>query len=342
MKLRKPKCEISKGRDQVYSIFQSQVHTNDINEMNTPNEQLPILICGAGITGPVLAYWLHRGGRKVVILERAESLRTAGQQIDIRGPAIDVVRLMGIEPTVRKATVPEKGAIIVDDEGKEWARFDADPNAETFTAEYEIVRTDLVQILYDQTKSIVDYIFGDYVEKMEEKEDRVSILLANRQEWMDFSLVIGADGLGSRTRRLAFGEDDDAFHSLGQFISYYTIPNPKPEEDHWATFYSYAGRRNVLVRPNQRGEMAICFSIRPKDREDARRYAKAEDKKAMTREIFGDMKWKVKELLEGLDHTENFYCHEIAQIRLKNWSKGRVALAGDAACVSVSACSDSK
>jgi 2-polyprenyl-6-methoxyphenol hydroxylase-like FAD-dependent oxidoreductase len=77
-----------------------------------------ILISGAGLAGPTVAYWLSRYGFHPTLVERAPSLRTGGYKIDVRGAALQVLRHMGIYEAVANASTDMQGAYVVDQEGK--------------------------------------------------------------------------------------------------------------------------------------------------------------------------------------------------------------------------------
>ncbi|MFD0591307.1 hypothetical protein ACFQZ4_00875 [Catellatospora coxensis] len=76
-----------------------------------------VLISGASIAGPALAYWLHRHGFAVTVVERAPAIRPGGHAVDIRGVAKDVCARMGIMPAITRARVHEEGFAWVDATG---------------------------------------------------------------------------------------------------------------------------------------------------------------------------------------------------------------------------------
>ncbi|KAJ5852713.1 Monooxygenase FAD-binding [Penicillium soppii] len=76
-----------------------------------------ILICGGGVAGPALAFWLSRIGQKIVVVERSPTLRASGTQIDLRGQSIEVVKRLGLIDAIRSKLVDEAGLSIVDTDG---------------------------------------------------------------------------------------------------------------------------------------------------------------------------------------------------------------------------------
>ena len=117
-------------------------------------QKASILISGASIAGPTLAYWLHQHGFKVTIVEKAPSLRLGGQSIDASGPARQIARWMGIEPDIRAVSPHEAGIHWVDKQNRVAAAFPKD-HPLSITDELEILRGDLVIILYEHTRQNV-------------------------------------------------------------------------------------------------------------------------------------------------------------------------------------------
>jgi 2-polyprenyl-6-methoxyphenol hydroxylase-like FAD-dependent oxidoreductase len=164
---------------------------------------LKVLICGGGCGGPALAYWLTRSGHQVTVVERFPALRATGAQIDLRAQGIEVVKRMGLLNAIRSKVVDEEGISFVDSQNRTKATIMANKSgkgAQSFTSEYEIMRGDLVRILYDATKDNVDYIFGITVERFEQYDDRVEVHFSDGQTGT-YDLLVGADGQGSRIRK---------------------------------------------------------------------------------------------------------------------------------------------
>lgn len=188
--------------------------------------KLNVLVSGAGIAGPVCAYWLHRlssGLIKTTIIERHNELRKAGQQIDIRGAGIQVIRRMGVEEDIRSKTTREEGLAFVDSDGRRMAEFPVRTGEMSFTSEFEILRENLVKTFYNVTKDNTQYIFGNQIDDIKQDEEKATVTLANGEK-KDYDMIIGADGMWSRTRRLAFPHVKNPLKSLGLYTSYFTIP----------------------------------------------------------------------------------------------------------------------
>ncbi|RKF65961.1 Uncharacterized protein GcM3_114004 [Golovinomyces cichoracearum] len=291
---------------------------------------LKVLISGSGIGGPVCAYWLNRLSNRLIkttIIERHAGLRKGGQQIDIRGAGIEVIRRMGCEEEIRSKTTQEKGIMFIDDDGKPVAEFPMRKGEKTFTSEFEILRESLVQTFYDASKDGTEYIFGNHIIDMEQDEDKVIVKLANGES-RDFDYVIGADGMWSKTRRLAFADVKDPMKSLGLHIAFFSIPYEKRDGES-AQWYNIEGGRSILIRPdNGRYTRAYMSTTSPKVR-DYHQYPIA-GQKALMREHFLDAGWDAPRIIKGMEEADDFYMQEVAQIKLPYFSRGRVALLGDA------------
>ncbi|PRP84214.1 oxidoreductase [Planoprotostelium fungivorum] len=296
----------------------------------TMQRQLPILICGGGIAGTTLAYWLRRGGKSSVIVERAPTPRSCGQNIDLRGSGREIISMMGLEDRVRKATTTEDGTAIIDQKGRHWGSFPMQTKEKggSISAELEILRSDLASILYDATKDDTEFIFGDSVEAIREKEDRIEVQFQSGTH-REFSLVVGADGIGSKTRALAFGDEaTEAYHPLGLYQAYFSIPNL--DTGRWARWLHAPLGRSLLVRPNGKGGTTVLINWR-RDHATIERHLRSSGAKEEIARGFEDIEWDIMpQLMDGMMISEDFYGAEVAQIKLNSWSRGRVALVGDA------------
>jgi len=286
-----------------------------------------ILIVGAGIAGPVLAHFLHRFGMKSVVVERTPQLRTVGQTVDLRFAAIEVARRMGLEEKIRERCTKECGVAFVDKLGRTQVAFHVDTfGGQGFVSEIEILRGELANILYEHTSHHTEYIFDDYPVSMNENNDHVQVVL-NSGNTRNFDLVIGADGMHSTTRRLIFG-DDSFIHYLGMYIAYFTIPY-EDSDSNWARFYRTSGGRSILIRPDNQGTTRAYLAFYSKERG----YEKLDKnkQKELLHKVFENVGFEASRVLNGLNNADDFYFEDIGQIKMNQWSKGRVALIGDAA-----------
>ncbi|OJD33017.1 monooxygenase fad-binding protein [Diplodia corticola] len=302
-----------------------------------------ILISGAGIAGPVLAFWLHRAGNiQCTIVERSPAPRTTGQQVDIRGEALEIVRRMGLEDAVRSATVQERGMAIVDGAGKHVAEFGSQEGAEggkSFTADVEILRGELARVLYEATKGVegVEYVWGNSIAGVTEVDGGVVVRFAKelghgeeQRPERQFDLVVAADGMNSKTRGLVF-DDADALKDLGQHMAYFTIL-PAPSDTRWATWYNAPRGRLVFLRPDlDRNRVGAYLAVTNND-DVPRNYLQLSvpEQMKMWDDLFRDAGGESQRAIRGMYACDDFYMQQIAQVKMPRWTKGRVALLGDA------------
>lgn len=295
-----------------------------------------VLISGASIAGPALAYWLDHYGFETTIVERAPELRTGGQNVDVRGAGREVARRMGLEDDVRAATTGEVGTRFVGPAGGTVAEFPAGTSdSGGATAELEILRGDLARLLVGHTTGDgpgggTTYRFGDRITGLREDDGGVVVSFEHAPDER-FDLVVAADGIGSSTRRLVFG-DEPTIRSLGLETSYATIPRTATDDDWWR-WYNAAGGRSITLRPDAHGTIRAAMSFvtdRTRERAGAERRT-VDEQRARLREIFGDAGWEARRVLDGFDHADDLYFESVGQVHAPRWSSGRVVLLGDAA-----------
>ncbi|KAI0909623.1 hypothetical protein F4824DRAFT_488301 [Ustulina deusta] len=312
---------------------------------------LNVLVVGGGVAGPAAAYWLsHIAGAKITLIERSPQMRASGQQLDLRAAGIDIMKKMGIEPAVRAVICHEPGTQLIDTNGRTQAFFPAAPpgsKRQSLTSEYEILRGDFVKILYNLTKnrSNVQHVFGTSVENFTQDDEndphgKVHVTFSDgRQE--DYDLVLGADGTGSKTRRIMLGPDaPDPRHSTGGYISYFSILSQPGDSDR-STVCQLPGPRmaRLIMTRKDCPEFTRIYLIASK-RDDAVDAAlKSGDLSALKKALAGVFEgggWETKRFMEALVHApeaDDLYCTPLEEVRLPegSWSKGRVVLIGDAA-----------
>ena len=299
----------------------------------TPQMVLNILICGGGCAGPSLAFWLARIGHRVTIVERFPVLRASGAQIDLRAQGIQLAKRMGIIDTIRSKTVDEDGLSWVDRNGTAQATFLANKSgkgAQTFTSEFEIMRGDLVRILYDATKNNVEYIFGLTVEHFEQDDNSVTVHFSNGKTGT-YDILVGADGQGSRIRKAILPPDVDPLRHLGVYTSHWRVPTVASDNKIGKGCHVPGGRM-IMTRTHSPIESQAIFNLRD-DSEELRGIPKApiETQKEFWSSKFKDAGWVAPRLIAGMQTTEDFYCQEIVQVRTDTWYRGRVVLVADAA-----------
>ncbi|AMR32092.1 FAD-binding monooxygenase [Mucilaginibacter sp. PAMC 26640] len=284
-----------------------------------------VLISGASIAGPTLAYWLHKYGFEVTVIERSPELRMGGQNIDIRDAARKVTEKMGITNQILAANTGELGIQFIDDKNVVRASFPA-TGADSFTSEMEIIRGDLVNILYQQTKDNVNYIFGKYITAIDDQVKGVTVTFSDGQQ-AEFHLVIAADGVRSKTRELMFGTEAELKY-IGLYNAYLTIPKTKTDTN-WARWYNAPGSRVILLRPDNEGNTRASFSFLAKDA-NYRNLSREDQKKFLIMKLTG-AGWEAPRLSEAIADSKDVYFDAVSQVKAPRWSKGRLAMIGDAA-----------
>ncbi|GAB3418791.1 Rossmann-fold NAD(P)-binding domain-containing protein [Flindersiella endophytica] len=291
--------------------------------MNTDTSK-NILISGASVAGPALAYWLRRHGFNPTIVERAPALRDGGYAVDFRGSAhLYVLERMGILDEIKQAATHMGATAYVNAEGKQLATMPED----LFSGDVEILRGDLAQILHDLTKDSVEYIFDDSITALSEDETGVWVEF-ERSERRRFAVVVGADGLHSNVRRLAFGPESDFVRNLGLHCAIFTTPNLL-DLDYSGLAYSTPGKLvgSYSARANTEAKAMFYFgsSDLTYDRRDIAQ------QKAIVAAAFEGVGWETPRLLAEMDAATDFYFDSISQVKMDTWSRGRVVLLGDAA-----------
>jgi len=280
-----------------------------------------ILISGASVAGPALAYWLSRRGFTPTVVERAPGLRGGGYAVDFRGAVhLGILEKMGILDEIRAHQTHLRSTVYVDSEGRAVSRMPA----EIFAGDVEILRGDLGRILYEATRDEVEYIFGDSISGLAERPDGVRVTF-EKSAPRTFGLVIGADGLHSNVRRLAFS--GDCTHDLGYFVSIFTIPDSLGL-DREGLLHSVPGRTASVFSSGDQAIAQFYFAA-PGVSYD---YRDTAQQRKIVADSFAGVGWRVPQLLAAMPDAPDFYFDSVSQVSLDRWSSGRVALIGDAAC----------
>ena len=285
-----------------------------------------VLISGAGVAGLTLAYWLKQHGFVPTIVEQHNTLRTWGYKLDIRGSAIEVIKRMGIHEQAMQSSSDMQGATLIDSFGNEIPQMDPDVCGGRVKQDIEILRADLCNLLHKQVSDI-EYLFGDCITSMTECDSGVYVSFEKEKPRL-FDFVIGADGLHSEVRKLAFGQEELFLKDLGFYISYFSIPNYL-RLDRWEIEY-HGPQKFIIMYGNQPDCDAIAgfaFNAKPLSFD----YRNIPEQKKVLQDAFCNVGWQAEHLLDLMDKSPNFFFDSAAQINMPSWSKGRVALLGDAA-----------
>jgi 2-polyprenyl-6-methoxyphenol hydroxylase-like FAD-dependent oxidoreductase len=282
-----------------------------------------ILISGGGIAGPSLAFWLTRHGHAVTIVEQARELRTGGQAVDFRGPALTVLDKMGLLDTVRAQATSMGSLALVDGRGREIGRLPA----EVISGEVEIHWGTFTRILYETVRDDVNYRFGVRITALDDDGQRVDVTFSDGSSH-SYDLVIGADGLHSGARRLVFGPEEQYVTPLGQCFGFFDVETRLPL-DHCGMAHIDAGRTVALqgIDPDQPARASFLLT----DPHVEFDYRDTEGNKRLFAQRFAGMGWEVPHLLDGLADAPEVYFDSIAQVHLDSYARGRICLTGDAA-----------
>jgi 2-polyprenyl-6-methoxyphenol hydroxylase-like FAD-dependent oxidoreductase len=290
--------------------------------------QPTVLISGAGIAGPALAFWLTRNGHRVVVVESAPGIRPGGQTVDLRGAGAGVVQRMGLLDEMKRRSMDQRGIAWVRSDGSRRAEMPVEAfDGNGVVSKLEILRGDLVDVLYEATSSAAEYRFSTRITQLDPHEDGVVATLTDGTQ-LTADLVVGADGPHSTVRRLIFGPEDRFVTPLGGYHAWFTAPDPIGI-DGWYLMYQAAGGLNASMRPSHDPRIAkagLAFRSEPLsyDRRDL------DAQRQLLLERFAGAGWQSDALLAAAMEADDFYFDAFAQVHMDTFSSGRVTLVGDA------------
>lgn len=288
-----------------------------------------VLISGASIAGPALAFWLHKYGFEVTVVEKSAGVRGGGYPIDLRGTAVEVAHRMGILPQLQRAHIDTQRVTFLEADGSRAAV--VHPQAVVGGVDghdLEVPRETLTNVLYTAVRDDVEFVFDDSVDALAEHEHGVDVTFHSGAQ-RGFGLVVGADGLHSRTRTLAFGPEQNYLRYLGYCFSICTMPNTFGLS-HEALIWNTPGRAAALYAVGNSNDVhALLTFAHPEPSHETLR--DSETRRALISTLFGDDGWKVPEIVEAMCDSPDPFFDTVSQVHMPQWSTGRVALVGDAA-----------
>ncbi|MFG3258203.1 FAD-dependent monooxygenase [Streptomyces sp. NPDC048172] len=294
-----------------------------------------VLISGASVAGLTAAYWLRRRGFAPTVVERAPALRPGGQAVDVRGVALDVLERMDLLEEARALRTRMRGMSMVDGEGNEqWRSTEVALSSGRLDGEdIELLRDDLTRLLHERVRDEAEdafeteFVFGDSLTALTVDADGAHAEFAHGAP-RTFDLVVGADGLRSTTRRLAFGPEGDFLHHLGQHVAVFSSENFLKLED-WQVWMQHEGSGYCVYPAPGNAELrtTIGFTSEGPEEYDHRDTGA---QKALLAERLGHLGGDVPRLLEVMREAPDFYFDAMAQVRMESWVRGRAALVGDA------------
>ncbi|MGW1598893.1 FAD-dependent monooxygenase [Streptomyces sp. NPDC002343] len=288
-----------------------------------------VLISGGGVSGPALAYWLHRSGCAVTVVEKAGAPRDAGYPVDIRGTALEVVRRMGVLRRLRDAHIDSRRVTFLHADGSEMASLT--PHTVTGGAggrDLEVRRGDLTAILYAAVRDDVEFLFDDSIDALDQSGQGVDVTFRSGRR-RTFDLMVGADGMHSHTRERLFGPEEQFHRYLGYCFALFTMPN---------TF----GLSREVVLWNTPGKAAALYAVGDNDevhaflnfhqpQPPAGALHSPDAQRDLVATAFAGAGWEVAGMVSAMRDADDLFFDTAGQIRMPHWSSGRVALVGDAA-----------
>jgi 2-polyprenyl-6-methoxyphenol hydroxylase-like FAD-dependent oxidoreductase len=292
-------------------------------------DQRTVLISGAGIAGPALAFWLKAAGFEPTLVEDAPALRTGGYIIDFWGLGYNIAARMGLENDLHRAGYQMREMRIVSGRGERLSGFGTKVFRELTGGRFVTLRrSDLSRLLYDRIETTTEVIFGDEIAGLQEDVDCAKVQFEHAGE-RRFALVIGADGLHSNVRRLAFGPQEQFEKPLGYVAAAFEAGGYRPRDEDIYVIYNEPGR--MLARFALRDDRTLFLFVFAAEAGPPAVTHDLRTQKAMLHERYCGGEWECPRILNELDRAQNLYFDRVSQIRMDRWSKGRVALVGDAA-----------
>ena len=291
-------------------------------------ENCNILISGAGIAGLALAYWLNRYGFKPSVVEKAPALWEDGHAIEIRSVAQEVAARMEILAELRRAHTNIQDIAFVNHANKPLACFAPDMMGN----DIGFIRGDLIRILYAVTKGKTEYIWGDSIASLVQKDDGVDVTFEHGQS-QTYDLVVGADGVRSNVRALTFGDESQFIRYLGYYAALFSTANHL-NLDYQERIYRMPGKIAGMysVRQNTEARAKFYFAS-PRLHSD--HLLTSEQQQRVLKDTFAGEGWEIPRLLASMGNARDIYFDAIDMICMDIWSKGRIVLVGDAGyCVS--------
>ncbi|MCB0950518.1 MAG: FAD-dependent monooxygenase [Mycobacterium sp.] len=287
-----------------------------------------VVVSGAGIAGPTLSYWLSRSGYRVIVVEVAPGIRPGGQTVDLRGIGGAVVERMGLLELMRARALDQRGAAWVRSDGTRRAEMPVTAfDGNGLVSKLEILRGDLVGVLYDATRDDVEYRFESAITAVEHRDDAVAVTLSDGSQLIA-DVVVGADGPHSAVRRLVFGPEEQYVTPIGGYNAWFSAPDTVGLGG-WYLLYQAPGGLNASMRPSHDpliAKASLAFQSPPLtyDRRDT------DEQRQILVERFAGAGWQCDALLGAAQQADDFYFDAFCQVHMPAWSAGRVALVGDA------------
>jgi 2-polyprenyl-6-methoxyphenol hydroxylase-like FAD-dependent oxidoreductase len=288
-----------------------------------------VLVCGVGIAGPTLAYWMTRQGWRVTLVERAPAFRRGGYIVDFWGPGYEVAARMGILPRLEQRGYAVEEVRLVDADGECVGGFDVDVIRRAQDGRFfSIARGDLAAEIFASVRTDAELLFDDNIRRLAADGTGVDVEF-DRSGTRRFDIVVGADGLHSQVRALAFADAQHAERYLGYCVAAFYAKRYRPRDADVYVCYCCPGRS--VARFALRDGRTVFFLIFAAPRQPAFAPGSASAQKAGLRRIYAGAGWEWPSIASALDASDDLYFDTVTQVRLSSWHRGRVVLIGDAA-----------
>lgn len=286
-----------------------------------------VLVCGASFAGLATAYWMNKLGYAVTVVEIAQDLKKGGTPVNIQGNTVDIVKRMGLFEQIDANRISMDAVEFknADDVTERTHKPQRDIDQPAAPAEYEIERDTLLNMMFARVKDEVSFMFSDHIAALTQDEGGVHVVF-NSGQTRSFELVFGCDGIHSAVRKYCFGDEEKFSRFLGVYFSI-TIVNRLLIRENTTQMYNEPGRAVMLSAYKGKTDIVLCFRS---ENEIPYDYRNETQQRAIILDAFAGAGWRTPELLEAVTQSSTFYFDKLCQMKMPSWTKGRVALVGDA------------
>ena len=224
-------------------------------------ERPRVLISGASVAGPVLAYWLHRFGFRPTVIERVADLRVGGggHAVDLFGPIVELMDWMGALPEVEQARTQTEVTALIRPGSPPGRSARRDAQRGSFKAEH---RDHALRPRQDPLRS-QQRAGGIRLRRLDRhgarRRGQVEVTF-ERGGGRTFDLLVGADGLHSITCRLVFGPEESFLRFWAATWRCLRCPTISTLRTVWSASPSQGARPQVYP-VGDRSQARVVFAV---------------------------------------------------------------------------------